>query len=149
MRQFIDSSGRQWVIQINVDTIKRVRDLAKVDLADVASGDPPLIVRLTTDVVMLCDVLFSICEKQAATAGVSDEEFGRAMGGDTLLLGSTALMEELIDFFQKLGRREVAKMIQKQQCLVTTAVSAVESRLDAVDVEQMVLAEIAKAQLGR
>ena len=149
MRQFVDCGGNTWLIQLNVDTIKRVRDLIKVDLTDVAAGDPPLIVRLGTDVILLCDVLFAVCAAQASKAGVTDEEFGRAMGGDALLAGSTALMEELTDFFQKLGRREVATMIRTHQRLVTTAVSAVESRLAAVDVERMVLDEIAKSLGGR
>jgi len=32
MRTFSDNAGRTWTVQVNVNAIKRVRDLAKVDL---------------------------------------------------------------------------------------------------------------------
>ena len=39
MRTFRDNVGREWFIDINVGAVKRVRDLAKIDLADRDAGE--------------------------------------------------------------------------------------------------------------
>ena len=138
MKSFKDSGGRTWALAINIDTVKRVKSLVQVDLTDMTAGDPPLVARLGIDVILLCDVLYAVCKPQADKEGVSDEQFGQAMGGDALVLGQQALMEELTDFFQKLGRREVARMIETQAKLIQAAVSQAEKRIEAIDVEKIV-----------
>ena len=66
MKTFTDSSGRTWTIAVTVDAIKRVEGLIKgVNLANLTSGDPPLLTRLETDVVLLCDVIFALVKPQA------------------------------------------------------------------------------------
>lgn len=138
MKQFPDSAGRTWTIALTIDAVKRVRGLLSVDLLDLAAGEPPLLTRLSLDVVLLCDVLYALCEPQAKAANVSDEDFGRAMGGDSLLLGQQALLQELADFFQSLGRTEQTRMIEAQRKLILAAVARVEQRLQALNIDQLV-----------
>ena len=38
MKTFSDNAGRTWTIQINVDAIKRVRDLVSINLLEVVDG---------------------------------------------------------------------------------------------------------------
>mgnify|MGYP005827549127 CR=1 FL=1 len=38
MKTFTDNAGRTWTIQVNVDAIRRVRDLLKVNLLEVVEG---------------------------------------------------------------------------------------------------------------
>lgn len=138
MKIFKDSGGRDWTVAVNVDSLRRVRDLLAVDLTKLNEGEPLLIIRLTTDPLLICDVLYAICKPDADKQTVTDVDFGRAMGGDALFLGQSALLEELIDFFQKFGRPEMAKVIRAQQAVVKAAVTAAESRIDAIDVEKAV-----------
>jgi len=42
------------------------------------TGDPPLLTRLGTDVILLCDVIFASVKPQADQHGVSDEQFRAA-----------------------------------------------------------------------
>ena len=76
MRTFTDNTGRAWTIAINVDAIKRVKALAKVNLLEAVEGK--LIERLVSDPVLLCDVVYTLCKPQADQLDVSDEDFGRA-----------------------------------------------------------------------
>lgn len=110
MRTFQDKSGRTWTISVNVDSIKRVRDLLKEDLLDLRGT----VTRLLVDPILLCDVIYCICKPQADAENISDVEFGRAMGGDSIAHAKAALMEELTDFFPEPKDREAIRHILKK-----------------------------------
>ena len=104
MKTFTDTAGRTWDVQVNVDTIKRVRDLLSVNLLDIVEPDNDLVVRLAEDVILVADCLFAVVKPQADEWEVSDTDFGRALSGDVIDQATTALLEELIDFFPKRRR---------------------------------------------
>jgi len=141
MRQFTDNAGRTWTLAITVDAIRRVQGLAKVNLANLMDGEPPLLTRLQTDLVLLADVLWAIVEPQARQVGVDDAAFGQALGGDAIAGANDALWEELADFFRLLRRTNVTAAIQKQAALVRAGIAATQARVEAIDPE----ATIAKA----
>ncbi len=62
MRTFKDNGGREWTIEINVSTLKRVRGLTGTDLMQVVEGAGGLIERLIRDPVLLCDVVYAVCK---------------------------------------------------------------------------------------
>ena len=116
MRAFKDSAGREWEISITIGAVKRVRDLLKlngetVDLLSPNSGNPPLITRLFLDLCLLVDVLYALCRPRAQELRISDEEFGASIAGEEAKAAYEAFFEELIDFFQKAGRQDAAKMV--------------------------------------
>ena len=89
MRTFKDNAGRTWSLTLSVWTVKKVRDLLGVDLLDLggesaSAQKPGLLFRLISDPVLLVDVLYVVCKDQADSASVTDEQFGRAMGGDAI-----------------------------------------------------------------
>jgi len=100
MRTFKDNAGRTWTLALDVWTVKQVRDLLAMDLLDLGEspGKPSLLVRLISDPVLLVDVIYAVCRDQAAGAGISDEQFGRAMAGDAIDAATRAFLEELADF---------------------------------------------------
>jgi hypothetical protein len=102
MKAFTDASGRSWEVTVNVNAIKRVRDLLAVDLLDVANSD--LLTRLADDACLLVNVLFVLCKPAADALKVTDEDFGRAMVGGALDAASAALMQDLLDFFPRAQR---------------------------------------------
>ncbi|HMQ16777.1 MAG TPA: hypothetical protein PKC49_12465 [Phycisphaerae bacterium] len=139
MKTFNDNAGRTWTLAVNVDAIKRVEGLIKgVNLANLTHGDPPLLTRLETDIVLLCDVIFALVKPQADQLGVSDEEFGKAMGGDAIIAAHDALWEELNGFFRQLRRTDTARAIEKQATLVKATVAAIEQRVETLDVEDVI-----------
>jgi len=128
MHTFVDAAGRTWTVAIHVDALKRVRALAQVDLLEAVEGK--LLERLTTDPVLLCDVLYALCKPEADAQKVTDEDFGRAMAGDAIDGATTALLEELVDFFPKGRRALLAKALAKMREVETLAQSLAAKRLD-------------------
>lgn len=134
MRTFTNNTGRTWTVTVNVNAIKRVRDLAKVDLLQVVEGK--LIEQLVSDPVLLCDVIYALCKPEADAQGVSDVDFGRSMAGDAIDGATTALLEELVGFFPLGQRKVLAKALAKLRKLEATALAAVEARLDSNELEE-------------
>ena len=135
MKTFTDTAGRTWTIALTIDAAKRVKGLLDVNLLELESGDPPLLTRLGTDVILLCDVIFALVKPQADANGVTDEQFGAALGGEAILAAQTALYEELVLFFQGLGRSDLAKAVDTQRRMIDLAVSRIETRIDKLDLE--------------
>lgn len=115
-----------------------MKSLLDVNLLELEAGDPPLLTRLGTDVILLCDVIFALVKPQADAAGVSDQEFAAALGGDVVLAAQTAFYEELVDFLRKLGRGDLAKAVDAQRRMIDLAVARIETRIDRLDLEAAV-----------
>ena len=140
MHAFKDNADRQWEVAINVATIKRVKGLLDVDLMGSMQGE--LLKKLVSDPVLLVDVLYVVCKPQAEAAGVTDEQFGEAMAGDAIERATTALLEELVDFFPSPRDRARAKrvlatfwtLIDKAQDLLDRRAdpAVLESQMDQV-----------------
>jgi len=135
VKTFNDNSGRTWTVSLNVDAIKRVRALADVDLMQAVGG--ALLERLTTDPVVLCDVLYAVCRDEAEAKSVSDEEFGRALAGDAIEAATSALLEELVSFFPTEAKRRVlGKATAKLKALQARALEVAERRIDSPELDR-------------
>jgi len=138
MRSFTDNAGRTWTLSLTYGSAKRVKALLKdddVDLLALEQGDPPLLTRLATDVMLLCDVIFALLKPQADEQCISDEQWAEAMGGKAITDAQDALYEEIISFFQSRGRADIVAAVQKQKVMIDLAVKAGEERIERVDVE--------------
>lgn len=144
MRTFNDNAARGWTVQVNVDAVKRVRDLAQVNLLEVVEGK--LLERLISDPILLCDVIYCLCKPEADARSVSDVDFGRAMGGDAIDGATTALLEELVDFFPQAKRRVLAKAMAKLRKLQAAALAAVETRLDSPELDRQMALRLAQLE---
>jgi hypothetical protein len=131
MHTFTDTQGRVWTIAVTVDTIKRVRALTGTDLLAVAGGD--LLERLSTDPVLLADVLYAVVKPEADARQVSDADFGRALAGDVIGAATTALLEDIVDFFPGQKRRLLATALQKLHAVQDAAMAAAQERVEALD----------------
>ncbi|MCC7409104.1 MAG: hypothetical protein IT442_13635 [Phycisphaeraceae bacterium] len=145
MKTFTDNASRSWTIQLTLDAVKRVKNLVGVNLLELEGGDPasggPLLTRLGTDVLLLCDVIYALIKPQADQrqgGGVSDEQFAAALGGDAILAAQTAFYEELVDFFRGLHRGDLVKVVQMQRRMIDLAVQRIETRIDGLDLDATV-----------
>lgn len=134
MKSFKDTEGREWMISLNVTTIKRVRDLCGIDLLQ--SFGSAALEKLASDPIMLCDLLFVLCRDDAEKRNVSDEDFGMALGGDALNDATTAFLAELVNFTPNPRRREILqKAFAKMQEVESAMMNYAEARLAALDAE--------------
>ena len=142
MRTFKDNAGRTWTISLTVSAVKRVRDLAKIDLLDLANGR--VIERLSADPVTLCDALYAACKPQADAEGITDEQFGEAMAGDAIEHASKALVEELIQFFPNARERAaLSRVVQTMDVAMDRARTLVERRIESGEIERAIEAAMA------
>src|ERR1700726_4348740 len=104
MQTFTDNKNRKWTLDVTGNCLKRVLKLVGVDLTELEKGEPPLALRLETDVILQVDVLYALLQPDATAVGLSDELFGQGLGPEGLRDGKEALAKELADFFLRLGR---------------------------------------------
>jgi hypothetical protein len=92
---------------------------------------------------LLCDILFALCQPEAQAKNVSDEDFGRALGGDVLDGATTALLEELVDFFPSAKRTVFRKALEKLRTLEGLAIETATRRLESDELDRKLLAALA------
>jgi hypothetical protein len=99
LHAFKDNAGRTWEIVINVAQVKRVRGLLGLDLLGLVDDGFAGLGKLLGNPVDLVDCIYVLCKADADAAGVTDEDFGRAMAGDAIGAAADAFYEEFRDFF--------------------------------------------------
>ncbi|MGN1121727.1 MAG: hypothetical protein ACI4RV_05115 [Eubacteriales bacterium] len=136
MKSFTDNNGRTWLLHVTVGAIKRVRALCGVDLANIitiSDGGKPkmaLLEQLASDPVLLVDVLYAVCKEEADAKNISDAEFGRGMAGDAIEFATSALLDEIIDFFPEAKRRVFQKILNASRRFQEKSKLALTALLD-------------------
>lgn len=145
MKKFQDAKGRDWLLEISTTSLRRVRAALEVNLLAIVEGKE-LFERLASDPVLLCDVLFVLCQDQAKERSLSDEEFGLGLRGDVLDAATEALLEELCDFFPHPRKRAVLrKMLAKLKAYQGAAIDLVEAKLESPELEAWMRAQLEAA----
>ncbi len=147
MKSFTDNLGRAWTLVVNVATIKRVRALCGVDLnsiIEVEDGKPTtkLLERLSTDPVLLVDVLYAVCRPECDSKNVSDEDFGAAMAGDAIENATSALLDEVIDFFPAAKRMASRKILSASRRFEEAARKRLQTVLEDGKFEENLASEL-------
>ena len=133
MKSFTDNAGRIWTVAVNVAAIKRVRAICDVDLNAIVEMDEKntpstrLLAKLSTDPVLLVDVLYAVCKNEADAQGITDEDFGRAMAGDVIDHATAALLDEIVNFFPEAERQAFQKILSATRRFEKTAREKLES----------------------
>ena len=139
MKTFTDNAGRTWTVAINVDTVKRVRDLIHEDLLDVES----VLKRLMIDPILLCDVVYCVVKPQADAQQITDVDFARAMAGDAIGQAKTALVEELVNFSPDPKDREVLGIaVMKFNTMADKARTLIKQKLGSPELTQEIEAAL-------
>jgi hypothetical protein len=142
MKCFKDNQNRNWTIVVNVAAVKRVRSLLEINLLDVVKLDEKnrpnvdLLEQLASDPILLCDVIYCICKPEADTQNISDEDFGMAMSGDAIEHATTALLEELVDFFPEAKRLVLRKLMNAGEKVKHQMEKALKMELDNPQLEK-------------
>lgn len=147
MKTFIDNLGRTWTLVVNVATIKRVRALCDVDLntvIEVEEGKPSakLLERLSTDPVLLVDVLYAVCKPECDQKNITDEDFGSAMAGDAISQATAALLDEIIDFFPEAKRLAFQKILSASRRFEEAAKKRLAATLEDSKFEDTLVSEL-------
>jgi hypothetical protein len=136
MHIFKDNAGRTWCISINVAAVKRCKALCGVDLYGLVDERFEGLGKLLGNPCDLVDVIYCLIKDEADKLSVTDEDFGRGMGGDSLQNASDAFMSELTDFFPNPRvRAGLTKVWEKSRVLTSLLLDQAEKDLDAIDLD--------------
>ena len=144
MHIFTDNKGRKWDIVLNVNQMKRVRAVLGIDLVNVITLDAKgevkvdLIDRIANDPCLLVDILCVLTEKQAASLGVSEVQFGESLAGDAIEEATKAFLDELVDFFPGARRLFLQKAVTLARKYTLEMTSALEKALSDPELEKRV-----------
>ena len=142
MRQFTDTKGRVWEVELNVRQMKRVRDVLGIDLVNVIQGGKDGTVatdtldRVANDPILLVDILWVLCEGQAKAAGVTDDDFGSSLAGDSISDATRAFLDELVDFFPGARRLFLKKAVDLARKYETENLGVLEKALNSPEFEE-------------
>lgn len=143
MPKFNDSKGRTWAVKLDAPTIRAVR--TTFDGLDLASRDCTTYDKLANDPVLLVDVLYTICEKQATAAGVSDVDFGEALVGDAIDHACSALLEGLLDFLPQRTRALLTAIAKKNEKIRDHAIARAMEAINNPDLERRAMEKLDEA----
>jgi hypothetical protein len=146
MKTFHDTAGREWAIAIDVNAIKRVLkapidylgEPIKVNLLALVEPDSDLLKKIVAYPPLVCDIAYALCKPQCDEKNISDEDFGRAMGGDVLEKVLDCLIEETIDFFPESRRAILRKVLEKGRAFDQKVKSLRATRLATGEVDAMI-----------
>jgi len=142
MRRFTDTKGRTWDIELNVRQMKRVRDILGIDLVNIISTGKDGAVatdtldRVANDPILLVDILWVLCEGQAKSAGVTDEDFGSSLAGESIAEATRAFLDELADFFPGARRLFLRKAVDLARRFETENLYVLEKALSSPEFEE-------------
>jgi hypothetical protein len=131
MHSFRDADGRAWNLDVTIPVLRRVRDALGVELLDLADPKSDLFRKVARDPVLLCDMLFVLCQKAAEAESVADEQFGRALRGDALEAATDALMRAIADFFPSGRKAILTSLLDKMSEYDKRAEAAILERLNS------------------
>ena len=142
MRQFRDTKGRTWKVELNVRQMKRVRDALGVDLVNViearrdGSVAADTLERVANDPVLLADILWVLCEGEAKPAGVTDDDFGSSLAGDAISEATRAFLDELVDFFPGARRLFLRKAVDLARKCESEGEAALKAALESPELAE-------------
>lgn len=129
MQTFTDAAGRDWSIVITIAAVKHLRVKIDIDLA--ADDLGALLQKMAADPVVLCDVLYCLCESQIEKAGITPEQFGEGLSGDAIDSASDAFLAALVEFTPKKKRAILRGVLDKvreaEEMAATAALEYLES----------------------
>lgn len=100
MPSFKDTEGRVWTLRITVAAIRRIKDIAGIDLGDFSVfGEGGPFSDLGSDSCRLVEIVYAAVKPEADILGVTMEKFMESFAGETVVKASEALLESLADFF--------------------------------------------------
>jgi len=146
MKTFRDTAGCEWNITVDVGAIKRVMkapiehlgEPIKVNLLELVDPDGELLKKVVAYPPLVCDIAYALCKPQCDEKNLSDEQFGRAMGGDVLEQVLDAIIEETVDFFPQSRRAVLQKVFQKSQAFAEKAKALTAARLATGELDEAI-----------
>lgn len=149
MNCFNDKNGRQWTLELNVGSARRVKaetgfDILNImDLGD-GEGNFSGFEKLASDAGLLVDVIYSLCKSQAEKSGLDGDGFAELFNGDAVEGAADALVKEIIDFSQPLKRKMLTVIYERTKRFREEAMEQMTAELESGKVGEILDAELSR-----
>jgi hypothetical protein len=145
MATFQDNLSRTWHIDITVIELKKLKDEFQLDLGECASRENKILAQLSTNTVLLVDVLSCLLEEQIKHLGLNERQFAQGIVGAGITKALDALVEAIINFSQPREGQVLRAMWNKLEATKELATERVLGRMEELDVDQLVTQQIDEA----
>lgn len=133
MAAFVDRHNRQWSLEITPYSMKRVKELTGVHLGKILADEMKPLSDLLLDPIAIVDVLYALCVPQCEQKGITDEQFGQALVGDSFESAVEALLIAIQDFFPNRQKELLAKLFSKGRQIEQALVEKAQQEIDKLD----------------
>lgn len=146
--QFTDREGRAWPLEIDFPDVTRIKNVTGVDL--LLQEDMVRLGKLenSDDYALLVNVLYVAWSGQAEQYGVTDEQFGR-LACKRFEDVVRAFNEALADFFRRVGRGPMARMLQTAMAMSAQQTAKIDEQLDQTTIERLLTKSLAITERQR
>lgn len=132
MAAFKDRHGREWTFELTTWDLRALKLEAGEDLGKLTAGDFSLVNELLSDSSRVLNVLYTLCKEQREKLGVTDEQFGRSLVGDSYWDAVDALKQAIVDFFRSGHKEIVAKLWEKERQVRELMLVEVERQIESL-----------------
>lgn len=134
MATWKDKNGKEWNCEITVKVLKQIKQRLNVDFMDITNA----VKKLMTDVYFLCDSLYIVHEEECQRNGLSDEDFGALLVGETIDNATKALIDSLICFFPTQQREMLEKITKKREAVTAEIYRQMGTEIDNLPMEKVI-----------
>ena len=120
---------------VDVNAVKRVKSALQVDITDLES-----LAKVDSDPCLLVDVIYCVVRPECEARGVTDEQFGAAIGsGDVLKDASEKLIEAITDFFPDPQKRKILRaIVAKSKAILPELESKAMTAIEELTADKLV-----------
>ena len=136
MRQFKDTAGGSWDIDLSIGNVMRVKG-ASEGRFNLISPAKELHDELTTDEGTFWELLWFLVEMQAKERNITAEQFGKAMAADCLHDARRLFFEAWRDFFHQLARADKMAVVEKAAQYMNKAMELTVAKLKSPDMTKV------------
>lgn len=127
MKSFTDNLGQKWNLTLNLRDVRKLREPLGLDLFN-----PTHHLQVLSSLTDRIAFVFFLCESQAKEYEVDIDEFEERLYGEGFAnAASDAFLEELADFYQRLGQEDQASLTRRSIRSMQKARSAMEHNRDS------------------
>jgi len=145
MREFRDSAGNAWQLDVEFGCILRVKAASqgRFNLLDPESKCGAREIRSvinadeTNDYETLLELLFYLVEPQAMAREIDCTKFATLLRGPAMLAAQDALIKEWSDFFRQLQRLDKAAALERMATYNAKALQKVKEKLESPEMGEL------------
>lgn len=145
---FEDTKGNRWSLELDYETVTRVRKELGVNLLQAIDSDKPFLSELANDEILLIDVLSVCLTPQIRERNLDAEGFARLLNGAVLEDAIGAMVEGIANFSRPQKGEIIRKTWAKMKATEELGTEKVNHYLETQDFGKMIDEALAKGQMN-